>query len=157
MRQVNVFPRPISLTWFFLPALALIVVTSVAGCGKRGRELAPVTGNVTYRGKPVPFGYVMFQPESGQGALGVIQSDGGFRMVTNGEGDGAAVGKNRVRIACYEIQDPAKKKLAGGGEVPLGKSLIPARYSSLDTSGIVVDVHSGANEPVVLNLVDATF
>lgn len=138
-----------------LVLLALTTLNAI-GCGKTRRALAPVTGKVSYQGQPLRFGTVIFQPESGQYATGVIQPDGTFQMTTRGEGDGVAVGKNMVRIVCLEGQDPAKnsaaQKKGSRGEAGLGRTLIPEKYSSCDTSGLVVDVRPGVNEPVVLEL-----
>lgn len=129
----------------------LLVVVSATGCGKR-RALAPVHGQVSYQGKPLRFGTVMFQPESGQPATGIIQQDGTFRMVTHGEGEGAALGKNLIRIACYEEQDPSHKFVPG--QPTLGRLLIPERYLMFETSGLTIVVKPGANEPLVLELTD---
>jgi hypothetical protein len=72
-------------------------------------------------------------------------------MAIAGRGDGAAVGKNNVRIACFTNQDPSKKG-PGGAAIALGKPLIPQKYLSCETSGIEVDVRSGSNDPVVFEL-----
>ena len=143
-------------TFFSLMVLALSFAISLPGCGK-SRELAPVTGKVTYRGQPLRFGRVVFQPASGQFASGDIQPDGTFCMITQGEGDGAPVGENQVRIVCFEGEDPNRKKRTGGVPdeiVGFGKSLIPKKYASCSTSGIVVNVQSGTNDPVIIELKD---
>lgn len=115
--------------------------------------MAPVSGRVTYQGKPLQFGIVMFQSEYGKPAMGRIQSDGVFRMTVDREGDGAVVGMNRVRIACFEGQEPNAKPVEGGERL-LGASLIPKRYALYDTSGITVRIHPNMNEPFVLELTD---
>ena len=81
----------------------LIVLAAIAGC-ERGPNTVPVSGKVSYNGTPLEFGSVMFQPPSGQPALGEIQSDGTFSLSTYRPGDGAVVGRHKVRIACYESQ-----------------------------------------------------
>lgn len=136
---------------FIHPILLVAIAANATGCSKR-RVLAPVAGKVTYQGKPLSFGAVIFQPERGQPAIGEIRSDGSFTMTTRGEGEGAAVGENQVRIVCYQGQDPTRTAADGQSESLLGKPLIPARYVSCDTSGIVVNVRPGANEPVLLEL-----
>jgi hypothetical protein len=136
-----------------VPVVLLAVAATVPGCGK-GRALAPVSGKVTYQGKPLTLGCVMLQPKSGQPSTGDIQPDGTFQMVTRGEGNGAAVGKNMVLIVCRESPSPEARAKAAAArqETVRGKSLIPEKYSSYDTSGITVDVHPGTNEPLVLTL-----
>ena len=123
----------------------------LAGCGEPQRELAPLTGKVLYKGEPLRFGSVMIEHEFGQPATAEIQPDGTFSVVTRGEGGGTAVGKNRVRIACFEGQDP-ERQVAFVGEDMLGKSLIPEKYASFETSGLTVDVAANGNKPVVLEL-----
>lgn len=97
----------------------------------------------------------MLQPETGQPATGGIQSDGTFRMTTRCEGEGVAVGKSYVRVVCYEGQEPGSKPTPDyQGEGMLGRSLIPARYLSYDTSGLVVEVCPRKNPPLLLELTD---
>ncbi len=138
-------------TWGFLLALLSAVAMSSAGCGKEDRELAPLAGKVMYEGEPLRFGAVVFEHEYGQPATAAIQPDGAFELVTRGEAAGTVVGTRRVRIACYEGQNPSRRS-GSDGPAELGRSLIPERYTSFETSGLVVEVRPGANEPVVLNL-----
>ena len=105
-----------------------------------------------YNGEPLKFGGVMFQPEAGQPARGVIQPDGTFVLTTNNSGDGATVGRNRVRVTCYEAQDPAAG--ASEGEASLGKLLIPKKYTDIDTSEIEIDIPRGGKNDVVIELKD---
>jgi hypothetical protein len=136
-----------------LVLLTLSVAIGLPGCAKKGRPLAPVSGKVAYQGKLLKFGVVIFQPESGHLSEGVIQPDGMFQMSTPGEGVGAVIGKNRVRVACFESQDPRSKLHNNkAGIVVLGKPLIPEKYLSCETSGLTVDVHSDRNPPLVLEL-----
>jgi len=100
----------------------------------------------------LPFGGVMFQSSNGQPATAVIQSDGSFEMKTHGEGTGAVVGHNKVRITCNAAQDPNRKTASVGGELALGKRLIPKRYSSFRTSGLEIDIQPDQNEPLLFEL-----
>ncbi len=130
-------------------ASVLVLLTGLPGCGRTDRELAPITGKVFYNGKPLKFGAVMIEHEYGQPATAAIQPDGAFTMATRGEGEGAVVGKRRVRIACYEAQGPG----APVGDT-LGALLIPEKYTSFETSELVVDIKPGGNEPLEFNLTD---
>lgn len=138
--------------WTFPNRLLLIVLCGILliGCD-RGPKIVPVSGTVTYKGKALEFGSVMFQPAQGQPAKGSIQADGTFVMSTFREGDGATVGRNRVRISCYESQAP---KVVSEGEQSLGKLLIPSKYTIYDQSGLVVDIKESDNEPIVFELTD---
>ena len=74
-------------------------------------------------------------------------------MITRGVGDGVGVGRNLVRISCFENQSPSFKHMKGK-ELALGNPLIPQRYSNYDTSGITFDVRAGNNEPLLIDLMD---
>jgi hypothetical protein len=94
----------------------------------------------------------MFQPEFGQPSRSVIGPDGTFTLWTEVEGDGARIGKNEVRITCYEGQRPDANR--GEGEPTLGKSLIPLKYTSFAHSGIKIVVEPQGNQNVVLEIKD---
>lgn len=136
--------------WAFVAITAAFFI-GLGGCG--GPTLAPVKGKVTYKGKPLQFGGIMFQPASGQPARGIIGADGTFTLSTYFDGDGAVVGKHHVRVTCFEGQRPA----AGPSNVEhsLGKSLIPEQYSNYASSELTYEVQADKlNEPV-FELVDS--
>ena len=132
--KVSGFTRVLAVM-LFCPAIAL-----PTGCSDTP-PTTPVTGTVTYQGKPLSFGSVMFQHESGgQPARGKISSDGTYELSTFQRSDGARIGKSLVRITCFEGNDPARKPTGPEGEIVLGRSLIPRKYASFGASGLVVDV-----------------
>ena len=131
----------------------LFATLMLLGCGEN-RTLAPVRGQVLYNGAPLRFGSVTFQPASGQPAQAQIQPDGTFELATRGEGAGAVVGPNRVRVTCYEGQDPAYVPTEPQSETTLGRSLIPERYTTYESSGLTVEVKPDHSESVVLELTD---
>jgi hypothetical protein len=138
-------------------AIGMVVAVAIwmSYGGNKTRDRVVVTGQVTYRGQPLRFGTVVFEPEAGQYATGVIQPDGTFQMETRGEGEGVPVGKNKVRFVCFAGQDPKAKSGAPRGEgLAMGNSLIPKKYLSSDTSGIVVDLKPGDKKELVFRLAD---
>ena len=138
---MNTMPR--------LLTLIAVVLVVAAGCGARDSlGLAPVTGTVTYDGKPLDHGNVVFFPEAGvpgPQAVGAIQSNGTFRMQTIGR-DGAAVGRHRVMVHCRRPLRPEEER-----QMIVPESLIPEKYSSESNSPLRFEVKRGDNEyPIVL-------
>lgn len=120
-------------------AVGVLVLGAAVGCGDRP-ELAPVSGSVTLNGKPLDFGVVLFAPKKGVPAQGEIQPGGAYSMASLQPGDGASIGPHEVSVLCFQGHDP---KVRGGkpvGEVPLGASLIPIKYTRSGMSGLTVDV-----------------
>lgn len=130
----------------------LITAMTIVGCSEKGDQLVPISGRVYYQDKPLEFGSVMLQPMIGQPATALIQPDGTFELETPNEGKGVRQGLNKIRITCYESQRPNNSSNRGG-ELALGKSLIPVRYTSY-TSGLEVNIQSDENEPLDLRLTD---
>jgi hypothetical protein len=134
-------------------ALLVGLTVTAVGCGKSRMPVAPVEGKVLYRGQPLEFGSVLFQPDVGPTAQGIIQPDGTFRLSTYGDGDGAVLGQHRVQIGCFEGQRPGAEADAPTSETMLGRPLIPRRYTRFDQSGLTADVKA-VNEVLSFELDD---
>jgi hypothetical protein len=130
------------------------------GCGDDtglGRRY-PVSGMVTYKGKPVEKGLISFRPTHPEGrAAGGAIADGSYSLETAGNNDGALTGTYQVTITARDV-DVAKalaEAKAKNPRVPWqlaefqaqkkGKSLIPVRYSSPETSGLTREVKEQSN------------
>lgn len=100
------------------------------------KPTAPVSGVVTYQGRPLNHGRVVFIHECGQGAASQINSDGRYSL-------DAVLGKNVVMIECLDTKDTgaASQDLL----LPRGDSLIPSRYQDYITSGLTCNVQEGKN------------
>jgi len=128
-------------------AVVLISVVLLVGCGGVDRlETVPKTGTVTLDGVALQSGSVIFYPERGPAAKGVIQPDGTFSLMTYEEGDGAVLGLHRVAVICRESQGEASQETAMQGEMPLGKSLIPVDFSDPDSSGLTATIIDDGQE-----------
>lgn len=70
-----------------------------SGCSE-GPELGEVEGKVTFKGQPIPFAYVTFQPVDPPGTYGSAysQPDGTYILKFSGSRNGAPVGKHLVSI-----------------------------------------------------------
>jgi hypothetical protein len=124
----------------------------MAGCGGPTRPATvPVAGHVTYRGKSVPMGEIMFYPEQGHPATGTIGADGAYRLMTYAPGDGAIPGRYRVTIRAVRFTGGGHAKtfdeeLRGGGSSAPAKAewLVPEEYSRPETTPLRVDVTPGS-------------
>jgi hypothetical protein len=147
MRSFPDIPR---FPWTFVILLGVVGTAILPGCGSNRMPTAPVRGEVWYKGKPLSSGAVLFQPDKGPVAQGLIQSDGTFRLSTYSANDGAVLGPHHVQIACFETQSV---DTATQGEPGMRKPLIPLKYFRYDTSGLSVEVRK-QNEPLKFELAD---
>ncbi len=119
--------------WF---VLAVVLLASCWGCGSNAGPYAgktvPVKGKVTYKGKPLTQGEILFEPDSGREANGNIQPDGTFELSTFKAGDGAVPGKHRVAVSGTSKKDA-----------------VPVKYKNTSSSKTQVEVTEGKSEYVV--------
>ena len=78
------------------------------GCGSDPShyvgQTVPVKGKVTYKGKPLTEGQIIFEPDAGgREAHGSIQPDGTFELTTFTKGDGAVTGTHRVAVTSGKV------------------------------------------------------
>ncbi|MBI3469435.1 MAG: hypothetical protein HY000_41060 [Planctomycetes bacterium] len=127
--------------------LALVTLPAL-GCGEKSNtpETAPVTGTVTYKGKPVIGGTVTFIPEQGPGnpGIGDIQSDGTYSLTTYDRDDGAVLGKHKVTVEVFPGQAGSVADALPGMESKL-PSPIPKKYRTPSTSPLEFEVKQGDN------------
>ncbi len=127
--------------------LLLLAAGLAAGCGGGADpyglgETVPVAGTITVNGKPLrlgqgAFGRVWFHPDTSRGnrcpqvPSGVIDAQGGYTLTTR-EVPGAPPGWYRVMLVATEPVDPRQPSRK--------RSLIHARYTAVETSGLAVQV-----------------
>ncbi|MFO0863118.1 MAG: hypothetical protein U0744_00400 [Gemmataceae bacterium] len=132
--------------WRWLPALlASMWGAACLGCGG-GRELARVSGKVTFNGKPVSGGSLTFSPQGGsteanpgKPAVGVVR-DGNYSLGTFAESDGAFVGKHTVSYSAPLLDYPPGIQPKPGSPPPL------SGYEGLVPRSVSVEVKPGANQ-----------
>lgn len=109
--------------------------TCLLGCGshEKPRDYGKVKGTVTYQGKPLDHGRVIFQHIEGPASDARINPDGTYEL-------NAAVGETRVAVDCRgpDIQLGGMRK-----ELIPGTSLIPEKFASNDTSGLKYTIIPG--------------
>jgi len=129
-----------------------VALLLLAGCGSGRPETVPVSGKITYDGKPVTEGKIVFHPEQGRSASGQIGPDGSYTLTTFDKGDGAVLGKHRVTIKSTRVTGPQQPK-SFAEEVAQGQQkdakpspggqvqwLVPAKYAAKKTTPLTADV-----------------
>jgi hypothetical protein len=152
MRRCERPGRPWAPAARILAACLLIA----SGCSDDGLpKRYPVTGTVTYNGKPLERGQVNFLPTAPEGrpASGDIEA-GRYSLMTQTPGDGAIPGKYRVTIVASDVDlTDAIAKQQGG--IPSQqdvmkaqrkvKRAIPAKYEDPAKSGFEREVKEESN------------
>jgi hypothetical protein len=72
----------------------------VAGCSKGGLKTAQLSGTVTFKGKPVPAGYIQFQGSLGE--VRVVQIKDGVYDSAQEKAPGIFAGPTAIRIAGFD-------------------------------------------------------
>ena len=109
--------------------VSLVAISLAAGCGQRGPERYEVTGKVTFQGKALPLGTVMFVPQQGPAVTATIDSDGSYALR-------ASAGQHRVAVTAVPPVPPGIDEMSYEPRPPL----IPEKFGRLDRSGIAVAV-----------------
>jgi prepilin-type processing-associated H-X9-DG protein len=141
-------------------SLALLISACLVvcvGCGPRWPTTAPVGGKVTFAGKPVTEGTIIFWSSTGGTlATGQIGADGSYRLTTHPDLDGAVLGAHRVTIKAVNVIKLAPPNKASADRERLGplggfgsterlEWRVPPRYEDRNTSPLTAEVKSGAN------------
>jgi hypothetical protein len=94
--------------------LTIGLVLAVLGCGRPSYKLAPVSGQVTYRGRGVAKATVQLLPDTSKGthaptASGGTGADGSFTLQSPPYGAGARPGFYKVIVLHYHSGIPGEK------------------------------------------------
>lgn len=141
---------------------AAVMSVILLGCGSGddlGKRYA-VYGSVTYNGKPLEKGNILFYPATpdpkgiNNGANGVIVN-GEYTLSSRGEDDGAFPGDYLVSITSREADLTKAEANVKAGVLrqddvakanAKAKSLIPTKYANLDSSGLKAKVEAKSNK-----------
>lgn len=119
-----------SLNWLARSALLAGVCILFAGCNS-GEQVYQLSGTITYKGKPVPSGMIIFEPDSGQGnsgAPGRSKIEDGKYDTASQEGHGIVGGPHVIRI----IGMDGGNKGSSSSEVGLPNMLFPEYNAKVD-------------------------
>lgn len=125
--------------------ILIFLVLAAAGCaGKPVRvPVVPTRGSALLDDKPAAGALLIFHPAAGDLGLPAnprarVLADGSFVVETYDTGDGAPAGEYAVTVA-WRTQSSAE----GDGEEVSEESLVPALYTSPDSSPLKVQVVPG--------------
>jgi hypothetical protein len=129
-------------TTLIATALAAIVV-GLSGCGGAREKLWPVSGKVTFRGKPVVAGTIRFSnPRIGIDMTAKLHSDGAYEMVM-ARGAGLPEGTYQVAIMPLRVEIPIGARVLPPAAPDRGD--IPQKYRVLSTSRLTLTVKPERN------------
>lgn len=119
--------------------LLAALLLAAAGCGSNLPQTVKVAGRVTFDGQPPPAaGSVLFLPvEAAEGfplrpGSGAFSANGEFQALTFEPGDGLMPGKYLISIECWDMPPTMQGNP--------GKSHVPKKYQSPQTSGLSLDI-----------------
>ncbi|MFH1301831.1 MAG: hypothetical protein ABIK07_12290 [Planctomycetota bacterium] len=115
----------------------------------------PVTGTVTFEGKPLEGATIVFQSTGGtpQAAVGRSDKEGHFQLRTFKDGDGAIAGEHTVAITCIKTEGPPEGANLDEVNVVIKEtSLIPPIYGDVNKSGLTATVKADQENQVTFDL-----
>lgn len=132
-----------------------VILLSTYGCGDGHPKRSIVTGTVTYNGKPLSIGSLVFVPVGGgPSAQGKIDRNGFYEMGTFDDDDGVIPGNYKIMITA--LTSPGGSGLpedaVDGNAGPV--SVIPEWYGDLEKSGLQVTVKADEENTIDLPLTD---
>jgi hypothetical protein len=121
-----------------------LLVAVLTGCSGDSRvPVYPVTGKVTFDGKPASGAQVMLnatgEVPKDLALIGVVNDDGSFKISSYGDGDGAPAGEYVVTVQWFRVVQSE----GGSGR---GPNVVPPKYSTKEASPIKVTVNKAATE-----------
>lgn len=134
-----------NVRWSWLRGWAGLLAITLSGCGQSTENLVHVAGTVSFAGKPVPVGMIIFEPDSSKGNLGpqchAEIKEG--RFDTRLSGSGAAIGPQIVRITGGDGVNPE-------AFTPLGKLLFEEHTIKMEISAEqpALSLEVSQNQPV---------
>ena len=142
--------------WSMVASVLSLCLLAVAGCGSSSGLPGPtgqVSGRVTFQGKPVPLGTTVtfVHEEKALPAAAQTTADGTYPLVMRG-GLKVLTGVYKVSVSApAAVEDVTanpeayKAVMEGRAAPPKAVAVLPAKYNSPETSGLVFEVKPGNN------------
>jgi hypothetical protein len=139
------FRDPLRLSLSAAAGVALLLLLLVSGCSRAEPEklpVFPVTGQVTYQGRPAAGAWVVLHPADPDRAWpqprAKTDSQGNFSISTYEPQDGAPAGDYLVTLELPQV-------INRGGQLELGGNLLPHEYGTPQTTSLATRVAEGSN------------
>jgi hypothetical protein len=133
MRNVTLLAQVPRWLW------AASVVIGCLGCNK-GPELVPITGRVTYQGRPVKdFAVIFVSQEGGRPCMGQTDQDGKYELLYTENAKGTRPGKNKVYLRYNPTTVEASAAFQGGRRLA-DVDAIQNKYGDENTTPLVFDI-----------------
>lgn len=146
----------------FIQVIFLGMMISALGCNPEYDtseivDTVPVSGVLTYQGKPLEFYQVVLMPVDGtRVAVGVTDAQGKFKLGTNDGGDGAPPGDAKIAVSFVgppsSVEPGTEQVIDDPSKLPKPKIKIPAKYADPATSGLTQNVPAGGLTDLKLDL-----
>jgi hypothetical protein len=121
--------------------LGLLVLAALAAAGCPGPRRVTVEGTVTYKGTPVPEGYlVKFLGPGDHLAVGIVTEQGAYAVTD------IPPGEVKVTVEPDPGMPPTKTKPAGNTAGAGGKFTLPRKYLDAGTSGLTYTITPGTRQ-----------
>ena len=133
-----------SFRWIAV-SIAMLLVFS--GCGDNGGRVV-VSGVVTFDGKPLEDGSVVFSGEKGAAGVGKVVN-GSFTLSESGEQQGVQPGSYTVLVQSWFEE---LGSVQPNGSFSPGKPRIPLSYMDAKKSGLTAEVKSGQTNKFTFDL-----
>jgi hypothetical protein len=130
-----------------LRASALMIVACILVAGCSGSNVVPVSGTLTYKGKPVTNAFVNFVPDNGRPSMGETDQNGKFTLVYDPETKGAERGKHRVFVQYNALADASLPGTIPGEAPKFSKELQEffTKYGG-EKSPVQVEITKGTSD-----------
>ncbi len=155
-------PRQLVVSVF---AASLLLAGCTGDATKARPPLAPYSGIVKYKGKPVEGASVTFIMDGmPRTSMGMTDAEGRFKLTTYDTNDGAFVGSNKVTVvksttavpgkaaADLKPEDMAKMSMSGALQPGMQSDVIPAKYADVKTTTLKYEVVAGGTTDKAIDL-----
>ncbi|MCL2623484.1 MAG: hypothetical protein FWD31_07445 [Planctomycetaceae bacterium] len=141
--------------------LLVTAVAMTAGCGPKRPPTAKVNGTVTYQGKPLATGTIIFEVDDARPATGKIVDGNIVDVTTFDKNDGVSIGLAKIAIVAREeveeiiadTGDPSAARRPPANYMGIGGRLIlPPHYGNPSTSQLTATIEKGKENTIDLVL-----